>query len=221
VPDGVAIAGLTPLSTCDWPGKLVATVFCQGCPWDCVYCHNPDLIDPRRPGVIPWDDAVALLRRRRGLLDGVVFSGGEPTRQDLSAAIVQVKELGFAVGLHTMGAYPRRLASLLPLVDWVGFDVKAAPEGLEAITRRSGAAATMATSLDLLLASGIPYQVRTTWGPGVMTRDQADRARAWARSRGAVDPVLQDVRPDGTRPEFAAAFADIDDLLAYGIPKST
>jgi pyruvate formate lyase activating enzyme len=157
--------------------------------------------------VIDWDDVAEFLAGRRGLLDAVVFSGGEPTRQDLRAAIVHVKELGFAVGLHTMGAYPRRLAELLPLVDWVGFDVKAAPDELEAITRTAGAAATMRTSLDLLIASGVPYQVRTTWGPGVMTRDQAERARAWARSRGAAGPVLQDVRPDGTRPEFEAAFA--------------
>jgi pyruvate formate lyase activating enzyme len=204
--DDLAIGGLSRLSTCDWPGKLVATVFCQGCPWDCLYCHNPDLIDPRRPGTVPWADVAELLGRRRGLLDGVVFSGGEPTRQDLRAAIGQVKALGFGVGLHTMGAYPRRLAQLLPLVDWVGFDVKAAPSGLEAICRARGAARTTETSLDLLLASGVDYQIRTTWGPGVLNRGEAERARDWARARGAVDPVLQTVRTEGTRSEFAAAY---------------
>jgi pyruvate formate lyase activating enzyme len=206
-PDRLVLGGLTPLSTCDWPGKLVATVFCQGCPWDCVYCHNPDLIDPRRPGAVSWADVRALLSRRTGLLDGLVFSGGEPTRQDLRAAIVHVKEMGFAVGLHTMGAYPTRLAQVLPLVDWVGFDVKAPPGEVEAVTRRPGSSAAMATSLDLLVASGVPHQVRTTWGPGALTLDRAEAARDWARSRGAVDPVLQDVRPDGARPEFVAAHA--------------
>ncbi|NNH09134.1 radical SAM protein, partial [Cellulomonas fimi] len=79
--DGLAIAGLTPLSSCDWPGRLVATAFLQGCPWRCTYCHNAAILDPRTPGVVPWSDVRDLLDRRRGLLDGVVFSGGEPTRQ--------------------------------------------------------------------------------------------------------------------------------------------
>jgi pyruvate formate lyase activating enzyme len=206
-PSRWAIAGLTPLSTCDWPGKLAATVFLQGCPWNCLYCHNPDLIDPRRPGSVAWSEVIDLLHRRAGLLDAVVFSGGEPTRQDLRDAIVQVKDLGFDVGLHTMGAYPRRLAALLDLVDWVGFDVKATPAMVAAITRTAGSARTMTRSLDLVIASGVPYQVRTTWGPGVMDRAQAEAVRDWARRRGAVDPVLQDVRRDGTRPEFAAKFA--------------
>jgi pyruvate formate lyase activating enzyme len=186
---------------------LTATVFAQGCPWDCLYCHNPDLIDPRRPGGISWGAVIDLLARRRGLLDGLVFSGGEPTRQDLRDAIVQVKAMGFGVGLHTMGAFPGRLAQVLPLVDWVGFDVKARPADLAAITRRAGADRTMTESLDLLLASGVAYQVRTTWGPGVMSRADAEAVQAWARGRGAVDPVLQAVRPDGARPDFAAALA--------------
>jgi pyruvate formate lyase activating enzyme len=205
-PEALAIAGLAPLSTCDWPGRLVATVFLQGCPWDCLYCHNPDLIDPRRPGSVPWADVRALLDRRRGLLDGVVFSGGEPTRQDLGGAIREAKAMGFLVGLHTMGAYPRRLGELLALVDWVGFDVKALPGAVEAVARTPGSSRRMVASLDLLIASGTPHQVRTTWGPGVMPREDAERVRDWALARGAGDAVLQDVRPDGARPEFKAAY---------------
>jgi pyruvate formate lyase activating enzyme len=185
----------------------VATVFLQGCPWDCLYCHNPDLIDPRRPGSVPWGEVLALLERRRGLLDGLVLSGGEPTRQDLTAAVGQVKALGFAVGLHTMGAYPQRLSKLLPLLDWVGFDVKAAPGQVEAITRRPGSSALMARSLGLVLASGVDCQVRTTWGPGALSRSEAEAAQDWARGRGASNLVLQAVRLEGTRPEFAQAWA--------------
>jgi pyruvate formate lyase activating enzyme len=205
----LAVAGLTRLSSCDWPGQLVATVFLQGCPWDCVYCHNPDLIDPRRPGTIPWDDVLAFLADRRGLLDGLVFSGGEPTRQDLTGAVAQVRALGFKVGLHTMGAYPSRLARLLPLLDWVGFDVKAAPGRLESIVRRPGAGRTMARSLDLLLASGVDHQLRTTWGPGVQTAAEAAAAQDWVSRRGGGQVVLQPVRPDGARPEFVQRFQAI------------
>ncbi|MDR3202292.1 MAG: anaerobic ribonucleoside-triphosphate reductase activating protein [Bifidobacteriaceae bacterium] len=200
----LGIGGLAPFSTCDWPGKLVATVFCQGCPWDCAYCHNPDLIDPRRPGAIAWEEVLDRLRRRRGLLDAVVFSGGEPTRQELRPAIADVRGLGLGVGLHTSGAYPRRLAVLAPLVDWVGLDVKALPGEVEAVARAAHASARMAESLDRLVASGTEHQVRTTWGPGVMSRAQAEAVRAWAVGRGAREAVLQAVRAEGTRPEFAA-----------------
>ncbi|MDR2374766.1 MAG: anaerobic ribonucleoside-triphosphate reductase activating protein [Bifidobacteriaceae bacterium] len=206
----LVIGGLAKLSTCDWPGKLAATVFLQGCPWNCLYCHNPDLIDPRAPGSMTWQDVLAFLRGRVGLLEAVVFSGGEATRQDLAPAIAQVRDLGFQVGLHTSGAYPRRLAALLGLVDWVGFDVKALPQNLAAVTGVEAAAAAMAESLRLLLESGVDYQVRTTWGPGVptvATEAEAEAVLAWARAQGAADPVLQKVRPDGARPDFLAARA--------------
>ena len=98
------IAGLTPMSSVDWPGKFVATVFAQGCPWACPYCHNQAIIDPKIPGVVSWESVEELLGRRRGLLDGVVFSGGEATRQlAVLPAMQRVRELGFEVGLHTAG----------------------------------------------------------------------------------------------------------------------
>ena len=73
------IGGLTPLSSVDYPDHLSAVLFCQGCPWRCRYCHNPHLLPPRGRGEIEWRDALDFLERRRGLLDAVVFSGGEPT----------------------------------------------------------------------------------------------------------------------------------------------
>ena len=122
------IAGLSPMSSVDWPGKFVATVFAQGCPWACPYCHNQAIIDPKIPGVVSWEKVEDLLGRRVGLLDGVVFSGGEATRQlALLPAMQRVRDLGFEVGLHTAGPYPSRLREILrsDLVDWVGIDIKA------------------------------------------------------------------------------------------------
>jgi pyruvate formate lyase activating enzyme len=120
------VGGLSRLSSCDWPGQLVATVFLQGCPWRCRYCHNPHLLPAPGDGEIAWREVLAFLEARRGLLDGVVFSGGEPTVQAaLPAAMRTVRALGFGVGLHTGGPTPERLKAVLPLVDWVGFDVKA------------------------------------------------------------------------------------------------
>ncbi|ATL32964.1 radical SAM protein [Streptomyces formicae] len=96
------------------PGRLVTTVFCQGCPWRCGYCHNPELLDARVPPAVPWEAVASHLGRRRGLLDGIVFSGGEPLLQPgLADAARAARSLGYAVGLHTGGAYPRRFGALL------------------------------------------------------------------------------------------------------------
>lgn len=205
------MAGLTPLSSCDWPGRLVATAFLQGCPWRCTYCHNSAILDPRAPGQVPWQDVLDLLARRRGLLDGLVFSGGEPTRQAaLVPAAAQVRAAGFGVGLHTSGAYPARLPALLPLVDWVGFDVKAPARLYRAVTCVGGpttsADATFA-SLRLVLGSGVDVEVRTTVDPTVMGPDDVAELTDVLAGLGVRRHVLQQVRADGTTDEYRAALA--------------
>jgi len=208
--DDLVIAGLAPLSTCDWPDRLTATLFLQGCPWRCGYCHNHAICDPRAPGQVAWSGVRALLAGRRGLLDGVVFSGGEPTRQRaLADAMREVRAAGFGVGLHTGGAYPRRLAELLPLVDWVGLDVKAPPARYDAVTGTAHSARPALESLRLVLDSGVDVQVRTTVDPTVL--DDADVAglRRLLADLGVRDHVLQEVRTVGVRPEYALALADV------------
>ena len=86
------VGGLTRLSASDYPGKLAAVVFCQGCAWRCSYCHNRGLLPFRKspfPGEIAWAEVLAFLEKRRGLLDAVVFSGGEPTMQPGLAAAMR------------------------------------------------------------------------------------------------------------------------------------
>lgn len=208
--DSLEIAGMSPLSTCDWPGKLVATLFLQGCPWRCTYCHNPALIDARTSGQIPWSRVRGLLRRRHGLLDGVVLSGGEPTRQPgLASAAREVREAGYGVGLHTSGAYPRRLEAMLPLVDWIGFDVKAPAALYRAITGVGASADAAFTSLRLVLDSGVDVQVRTTVDPTVLSPSDVAELQTTLRRIGVRNHVLQQVRPDGTTPEYRAALARV------------
>lgn len=164
------VGGITPLSTTDWPGMLAAVVFCQGCPWRCAYCHNPDLISPHSESEIPWTDVLGFLHRRQGLLDAVVFSGGEPTLQaGLPDAMREVRELGFKIGLHTGGMYPKRLAAVLPLLDWVGMDVKAPFADYARITGVKESGAPVRESLELLLASGVKHEVRTTVHPALLS----------------------------------------------------
>ena len=163
------IGGLTPLSTTDWPGMLAAVVFCQGCPWRCRYCHNPSLIAPRGEHEIPWEDVLAFLRRRQGLLDGVVFSGGEPTLQPgLIDAMREVRALGFKIGLHTGGMVAQRLDEVLPLVDWVGLDVKASFADYPRITGVAGSGARALAGLQQVLASGVDHEIRTTVHPALL-----------------------------------------------------
>jgi pyruvate formate lyase activating enzyme len=164
---GLRVGGLTPLTTVDYPGELAAVVFCQGCLWRCRYCHNAHLLPNRAEVLIHWAEVRRFLEGRRGLLDAVVFSGGEPTFQPaLLRAMAEVRALGFKVGLHTSGAYPLRLKRLIHLIDWVGLDIKALPEGYPAITGAAGSGERAWESLRFLLAAGVPLEVRTTPLPG-------------------------------------------------------
>ena len=171
---GLRIGGLTALSTTDWPGQLAAVVFCQGCPWRCAYCHNPHLLPPRQADrEIAWPEVMAFLERRRGLLDAVVFSGGEPTlHPGLPAAMRAVKAMGYAVGLHTAGIYPRQLRAVLPLADWVGMDIKAPFDDYERITGVAGSGMAARRSMELVMASGVAHEFRTTVHPSLLPPPQ-------------------------------------------------
>jgi pyruvate formate lyase activating enzyme len=210
----LAIAGLTRMSSCDWPGRLVATVFLQGCPWRCTYCHNPELLDPSAPGQVSWGLVRDLLLRRGGLLDGVVFSGGEPTLQvGLGGAIREVLDLGFRVGLHTAGAYPRRLAEMLPLVDWVGLDIKALPEEYREVTGAGGADRAY-RSLRLVLDSGVDHEIRITVDPRVHTDRGVRELVERLREAGVRRIVLQEARLSVLNRQPLPVLADPPDWLA-------
>lgn len=198
------IAGLVPFSTVDWPGKIVASVFCQGCPWRCSYCQNFEILDFKVPGAVPFGELEELLGRRQGLLDGVVFSGGEALAQ---AAVIPaarwVKAQGFQVGLHAAGAYPTRLQAMLVagLLDWVGLDIKALPADYRQVTGVAGGDKAFAC-LEMLLASGIDYEVRLTVYPGHPGK-VLELARDLA-ARGVKNFALQQARELGTCAEFEA-----------------
>ncbi len=138
------------------------------------------------------------LRRRQGLLDGVVFSGGEPTAQpSLHSATTKVKELGFETGLHTSGVYPARLAEVLPSLDWVGLDIKAPFDQYAAITGIPGSGAKTRLSLEAILGSGLACELRTTVHPLILTQDHLTAMACELQSYGVRRWVLQEFRPHG------------------------
>ncbi|MGQ0524761.1 MAG: anaerobic ribonucleoside-triphosphate reductase activating protein [Betaproteobacteria bacterium] len=192
------VGGVVPLSTTDYPDHLSAVVFCQGCPWRCTYCHNPHLLPRRGASEIAWEDVIAFLERRRGLLDAVVFSGGEPTLQPaLIDAVRAVKALGFKAGLHTAGVHPSRLAAVLPLIDWIGMDVKTQFHRYSSITGVPGSGARARHSMELVLRSGISYEIRTTVHPGLMAEETLEQLADELAGLGVRRYVLQQFRRQG------------------------
>jgi pyruvate formate lyase activating enzyme len=192
------IGGITPLTTIDFPGRLAAVLYGQGCPWRCGYCHNPELLDATTPATVQWPEVLAFLQSRQGLLDGVVFSGGEPTLQAaLPAALAQVRALGFQTALHTGGMYPERLQALLPLLDWVGLDIKGPLHAYDAITRTPGSGAKAFASLRHLLASGVAYECRTTWHAGLFSEDDLFALADTLADAGVAHWALQECRAPG------------------------
>jgi pyruvate formate lyase activating enzyme len=209
------IGGLTRLSSCDWPGELVATVFCQGCSWRCPYCHNADL-QPATAGSIAWADVLAFLKERVGLLDGVVFSGGEPLLQSaLGEVITAVRALGFKIGLHTGGAVPSRFADVLAHCDWIGFDVKAPFAEYPAITGSPSSGDDAHDALKILLARGTPHEIRTTVHPRLIPGERLIRLSRDLAALGIGEWILQPFRafpgatlhPENYEPDVLAQLA--------------
>lgn len=202
------IGGLTPLTSTDFPGCLAAVVFCQGCPWRCGYCHNPHLIPCHGTHPLQWLEVISFLQRRQGLLDAVVFSGGEPTLHDgLRQAMLEVRELGFRVGLHTGGAYPARLEKLLPFTSWVGMDIKAAFTGYDKVTGTPGSGKKARESTKLLLASGISYEFRTTVHPLYHNQTSLLQLAEDLQQLGVKHYLLQEFRPLGCTNETVNLFS--------------
>jgi anaerobic ribonucleoside-triphosphate reductase activating protein len=196
------VGGLTPFSATDYPGQLAAVVFVQGCPWRCGYCHNPHLQTRTSDSPLVWQHILARLHRRVGLIDAVVFSGGEPTIDPgLETAMREVRALGFGIGLHTGGAYPRRLAEVLPLVDWVGIDVKATWQAYDAITRISDSGRQARASVELVLASGVAHEFRTTVHPDLHTEQDILALAQSLSAMGVNNYALQVFRSTGCTDE--------------------
>lgn len=201
-----SIAGLTPLSTMDYPGMLAAVVFCQGCAWRCPYCHNATLQPMEAPGQRSWAEVVGWLEGRRGLLDAVVFSGGEPTLQaGLGAAVAAISAMGFRVGLHTSGMVPEALARVVSGCDWVGLDIKAPRAAYDRITGMAGSGKAAWAALEVLRGSGMDFEVRTTWHPALLDAAALLELARELATAGVTRWVLQGFRPQGCADATLAA----------------
>ncbi len=159
------IVGLQKLTLLDYPGKVACTVFLGGCNFRCPFCHNGQLLGFNAPELMSVEEFLAFLQGRKGLLDGVCVTGGEPTLSpELPEFLGKIKALGFSVKLDTNGSRPEVLRGLLEksLVDYVAMDVKNSPAAYAATIGVPAPLEALEESLRLLMQGSIPYELRTT-----------------------------------------------------------
>lgn len=194
------IQGLQSMTLLDWPGKVACTVFLGGCQLRCPYCHNAQLLDGPFPSAMTQRELLGFLEKRRGLLDGVCLTGGEPLlRPDLDGLLEGIKALGYPVKLDTNGAHPQRLAALWQrgLVDYVAMDVKNSPSRYPQTTGVPGLdLAPIRASLDWLLEGRVDYELRTTAVRQFHDGEAFRELGAWIR--GARRYYIQNFTPRDT-----------------------
>jgi pyruvate formate lyase activating enzyme len=200
------LLGLQKLTLLDFPGKMACTVFTGGCNFRCPFCHNASLVvNPSEQDVLPVEEFFAFLKGRKGLLDGVCVSGGEPLIQpDIEEFISRIKSMGFLVKLDTNGSYPETLKSLIhnKLVDYVAMDIKNSKEsyyktcGTDKIDM-----SRMEMSAALLMEGYVPYEFRTTVVKELHKESDFIKIGKW-------------LSPDS--PYFLQEFVDSGDIIGTG-----
>ena len=201
------IQGLQKLTLLDYPGKVACTVFTAGCNFRCPFCHNASLVTHIQDGrEITQEEVFAFLKKRRGILDGVCVTGGEPLlHKDIEELLREIKELGFSVKLDTNGSFPDRLKGLVEegLVDYIAMDIKNAKENYgRTIGIEDYDVSDVARSVHYLLEGNVPYELRTT-----VVREFHQRADLEAIGRWI----------EGAEHYYLQQFVDSGDLIQPGL----
>ena len=201
------IQGLQKLTLLDFPGKMACTIFTAGCDLRCPFCHNRSLvINPPAESEFSEDEIFSFLKKRKGILEGVAITGGEPLMQaDIEDFIIKIRELGYAVKLDTNGTFPGRLKSLVEknLVDYVAMDVKSSESGYPSCVGIGGFKTDkISESVDFLKSGVVDYEFRTTVAKGLHTKDDIDELGKWL---------------SGAKRHFLQAFTDSGDLIGFGL----
>ena len=199
------INGLQKLTLLVFPGHTACTVFLAGCDMRCPFCHNAELISKNADVLMTDDELLNFLNSRKGLLDGVAFTGGEPSlRKELPGLIRKIRELGYRIKLDTNGNHPKALKAMLneTLLDYVAMDIKNSPEryadtiGLDYFDMTN-----VLESIDMLIHSGIDYEFRTT------VVDQLHDEESFEK----IGPMIK-----GAKHYFLQPFTDRDSVIFSG-----
>ena len=212
------IQGLQKLTLLDYPGKIACTVFLGGCNFRCPFCHNGGLaLGGDSDGIMSVEELLSFLDSRRGRLQGVCVSGGEPTlHSDLPELIGEIKSRGFEVKLDTNGTNPEMLRSLIEsrLIDYVAMDIKNSPDKYEITAglnskfeiQNSKLIESVKQSAEFLMQGGVDFEFRTTLVKELHTDDDIENIGKWL---------------EGSEKYFLQTYRDEGDLLVGGFTAFT
>lgn len=222
----MVIDGLQKLTLLDFPGKIACTVFTHGCNYRCPFCHNASLVVSQNSEHISQDEVINFLEKRKGLLDGVAITGGEPTLQkDLKDFIKKVKSLGYLVKLDTNGSNPEILKDLIDegLLDYVAVDIKSSPEKYTLLTGVKDLDFTQVNkTVELLKQGRVDYEFRTTVVNPLHEAEDFRKIAKWLK--GCPHYYLQqfvdsgDIISEGMSAYDKDTMEEFKNIVAYTIP---
>jgi len=196
------IGGLQKLTLIDFPDRLAATVFLCGCNFHCRYCYNSELVLPQKIKnqlEISEKELFDFLKEKKGLLEGLTISGGEPTiNKDLKEFIKKIKNIGYLVKLDTNGSNPKILEDLIDkkLVDYLALDIKSPKEKYNKICKKRVNLKNIERSIKILKESEVEHEFRTTVIPGLIKENDVLKIARWIGP--AQKYFLQNFRPEKT-----------------------
>ena len=204
------IEGLQKLTLLDFPGHVACTVFAHGCNLRCPFCHNAGLVIRKPSNTINMEEISDFLKKRQGILDGVCLTGGEPLAQKDAIEFIEfLKSFGYKVKLDTNGFYPERLEEIINrgLVDYIAMDIKSSKQGYaKAVGIQDIDIAPMIKSTELIMASEIDYEFRTTAVKGIHIVSDFEEIGKWLH---------------GAKRYFIQQFIDSGDLISQGLEAFT
>lgn len=210
------IAGLQKLTLLDYPGKVACTVFFGGCNFRCPFCHNWELLDGSYPPQMTEEALLSFLEKRRGMLEGVCVTGGEPLMNGgVIALLEKIRALGYSIKIDTNGSYPDRLKEIIDagLADYVAMDIKNAPEKYAETAGGFSDVEKIRRSVEMLIRGGVDYEFRTTVVDELHT--EADFHGMGELIRGAAKWYLQKFEDRDTVPFKGLHAPDADRLSKY------
>ena len=205
------IAGLQKMTLLDYPGKIACTVFLGGCNFRCPFCHNGELLDGTAPELMDEQEFLSFLSKRKGLLDAVCISGGEPTLQPgLAELLKKIKEMGYLTKLDTNGSRPEILKDLVAenLLDYVAMDIKNSPDRYAQTAGTIVQLEKMEESIRFLTEEPVDYELRTTVVAQFHDTESVKRMGEWVSSLAGGKKIKR---------WYAQPFVDRDTVLFTGL----
>lgn len=202
------IGGFQKMTMLDYPGKVACTIFTYGCNFRCPFCHNATLVIDEAQ-LFSVDEILSYLNKRKGILDGVCISGGEPLLQkDLFEFIAKIKELGLLVKLDTNGSYPDKLREAIDrgLIDYVAMDIKTSKDNYSKVADVNVKIEDIEKSVQILLENKVDYEFRTTVVKEMHTKEDFEKISEWLK---------------GAKRYFLQCFKDNENLIGNNLSAYT